>query len=166
LPPPPLLLLLLLLRRRRLLLRVDVSGTYFSTHEVRYCCDVALPALSLLELSARESASRMSNGSRLNQQPAGSGASTTDGKSSADTWTASTQDPQTAPKSGGAKQADQDGLKSTLPSLPKISLPKGGGAITGIGEKFDVNPATDTGSTTIPIKITPARNRIKPQLSL
>ena len=29
---------------------------------------------------------------------------------------------------------------------PSISLPKGGGAIRGMGEKFAANPATGTGS--------------------
>ena len=28
---------------------------------------------------------------------------------------------------------------------PKITLPKGGGAIQGMGEKFQVNPVTGTG---------------------
>jgi hypothetical protein len=36
-------------------------------------------------------------------------------------------------------------------SAPSISLPKGGGAIRGIGEKFAANPVTGTASLTIPI---------------
>ena len=39
-------------------------------------------------------------------------------------------------------------------SLPSLSLPKGGGAIRGIGEKFSINPATGTpfpGSQQYPI---------------
>lgn len=36
-------------------------------------------------------------------------------------------------------------------STPTISLPKGGGAIRGIGEKFAANPVTGTGSMTVPI---------------
>jgi hypothetical protein len=31
------------------------------------------------------------------------------------------------------------------PTAPSISLPKGGGAIRGIGEKFAANPVTGTG---------------------
>ena len=31
---------------------------------------------------------------------------------------------------------------------PKITLPKGGGAIRGIGEKFTTNPATRTAPST------------------
>lgn len=34
---------------------------------------------------------------------------------------------------------------------PAITLPKGGGAIRGIGENFAVNPVTGTGSLTVPI---------------
>ncbi len=32
---------------------------------------------------------------------------------------------------------------------PSLSLPKGGGAIRGIGEKFTTNPATGTGTLTV-----------------
>jgi hypothetical protein len=32
-----------------------------------------------------------------------------------------------------------------------LSLPKGGGAIRGIGETFSTNPATGTGSLSVPI---------------
>ena len=34
---------------------------------------------------------------------------------------------------------------------PAISLPKGGGAIRGMGEKFAANPVTGTGSMAVPI---------------
>ncbi|BFU96282.1 MAG: RHS repeat-associated core domain-containing protein [Nitrospira sp.] len=49
---------------------------------------------------------------------------------------------------------------------PAIALPKGGGAIRGIGEKFGVNPVTGTGSLTIPIFTSPGRAGFGPQLSL
>jgi hypothetical protein len=39
---------------------------------------------------------------------------------------------------------------------PQLSLPKGGGAIRGIGEKFTANPVTGTGSLTVPIATSPA----------
>jgi len=32
---------------------------------------------------------------------------------------------------------------------PSLNLPKGGGAIRGIGEKFAANPVTGTGSVTV-----------------
>src|SRR5436853_3656622 len=50
--------------------------------------------------------------------------------------------------------------------LPTISLPKGGGAIRGIGEKFAANPVTGTGSMTVPIATSPGRSGFGPQLSL
>ena len=51
-------------------------------------------------------------------------------------------------------------------SPPAISLPKGGGAIRGIDEKFSVNPATGTSSLTVPISTTPGRSDFYPKLSL
>ena len=50
--------------------------------------------------------------------------------------------------------------------IPEISLPKGGGAIKGIDEKFEVNPANGTASFSIPFPVTMARNDFEPQLSL
>ncbi len=51
-------------------------------------------------------------------------------------------------------------------SVPKIELPKGGGAISGIGEKFAANPVTGTGSMSVPIATSPGRAGFGPQLSL
>ena len=51
-------------------------------------------------------------------------------------------------------------------SPPTISLPKGGGAIRGIGEKFAANPVTGTGSMTVPIATSPGRSGFGPQLAL
>lgn len=53
-----------------------------------------------------------------------------------------------------------------LNSAPSISLPKGGGAIRGIGEKFAANPVTGTGSMTVPIAVTPGRSGFSPQLTI
>jgi RHS repeat-associated protein len=49
---------------------------------------------------------------------------------------------------------------------PTVTLPKGGGAIKGIGEKFAANPVTGTGSMTVPIATSPGRSGFGPQLSL
>jgi RHS repeat-associated protein len=49
---------------------------------------------------------------------------------------------------------------------PQILMPKGGGAIRGIGEKFAANPVTGTGSLTVPIYASPGRSGFGPQLSL
>lgn len=51
-------------------------------------------------------------------------------------------------------------------SAPVISLPKGGGAIRGIGEKFSVNPNTGIASLTVPLFTSPGREGFGPQLSL
>src|ERR1051325_3622854 len=49
---------------------------------------------------------------------------------------------------------------------PQVALPKGGGAIRGIGEKFAANPVTGTGSMTVPIPTSPGRSGFGPQLAL
>src|SRR5229473_7276822 len=51
-------------------------------------------------------------------------------------------------------------------SLPAISLPKGGGAIRGIGEKFAINPVTGTGALSVPIFSSPGRSGFGPELTL
>lgn len=51
-------------------------------------------------------------------------------------------------------------------TIGSISLPQGGGAISGLGEKFSPDLFTGTGNFTIPIKLPPGRNGFQPQLSL
>jgi hypothetical protein len=70
--------------------------------------------------------------------------------------------PETGSKPGGAEVTTQQ----TPFSPPTISLPRGGGAIRGIGEKFAANPVTGTGSMTVPIPTSPGRSGFGPQLSL
>ncbi len=53
-----------------------------------------------------------------------------------------------------------------LSSIPSVSLPKPGGAIRGIGEKFSANAVTGTGSMSVPIAVSPGRAGFGPQLSL
>lgn len=50
--------------------------------------------------------------------------------------------------------------------VPSISLPKGGGALKGIDEKFEVNASNGTATFTLPIPLTPGRNGFTPSLSL
>jgi hypothetical protein len=47
-----------------------------------------------------------------------------------------------------------------------ISLPKGGGALQGIGEKFSPDLHTGTGNFTVPIALPAGRNGFQPQLNL
>jgi hypothetical protein len=49
---------------------------------------------------------------------------------------------------------------------PSINLPRGGGAIRGIGEKFAANPVTGTGAMSVPIGTSPGRSGFGPQFSL
>jgi RHS repeat-associated protein len=51
-------------------------------------------------------------------------------------------------------------------STQTISLPKGGGALSGIGEKFTPDLFTGTGNFSVPIALPPGRNGFQPQLSL
>lgn len=56
--------------------------------------------------------------------------------------------------------------KDLLQSVPKVEIPKGGGAVRSIGEKFQANPATGTVSFTVPIALSPGRNGVAPALAL
>ena len=69
------------------------------------------------------------------------------------------------PTIGGQQSAGDQSDKNSA-SLPSVSLPKGGGAIRGIGEKFAANPVTGTGSITVPIAVSPGRSGFGPQLAL
>ncbi|MBS0423447.1 MAG: toxin [Proteobacteria bacterium] len=62
---------------------------------------------------------------------------------------------------------DRGSNSETSPfSVPSINLPKGGGAIRGVDEKFTTNPVTGSGSLSIPFPISPGRSGFGPQLSL
>lgn len=65
---------------------------------------------------------------------------------------------------GAAPEGAAPGTAASL--LPAISLPKGGGAIRGMGEKFAANPVTGTGSMTVPIPTSPGRSGFGPELTL
>ncbi|KAF3915172.1 hypothetical protein ABW20_dc0105172 [Dactylellina cionopaga] len=72
------------------------------------------------------------------------------------------QDPSRPAPADGEGQSTQ-GKPSTLPSA---NLPKGGGAIHGIGEKFQTNPATGTATMSVPIATSASRDGFNPSLSL
>src|SRR4051794_17826723 len=71
--------------------------------------------------------------------------------------------PMGDPSTAGLR-ARGDGASRQAP--PSISLPKGGGAIRGIGEKFATNPVTGTGSLTVPIVTSAGRGELGPHLEL
>ncbi len=47
-----------------------------------------------------------------------------------------------------------------------INLPKGGGAIRGVDEKFQANPVTGSGSFSLPLPLTPGRSNFQPEMNL
>src|SRR3984885_13824624 len=69
-------------------------------------------------------------------------------------------------RSDAASDTSGSSSTSSAPTPPHVSLPKGGGAIRGIGEKFAANPVTGTGSLTVPIATSPGRSGFGLQLSL
>lgn len=62
-------------------------------------------------------------------------------------------------------KTDGGKTKSNAIEVPSISLPKGGGAIKGIDEKFSVNAVNGTSSFSVPLPFSPARG-VSPSLSL
>ena len=62
-------------------------------------------------------------------------------------------------------KTDGGKTKSNTIEVPSISLPKGGGAIKGIDEKFSVNVVNGTSSYSIPLPFSPARGA-SPSISL
>ena len=78
------------------------------------------------------------------------------------------QNPSSSEGAGSNAQSVETGagVSSADSSVPAISLPKGGGAIRGIGEKFAANPVTGTAALTVPLATSPGRSGFGPQLSL
>src|SRR6266540_4418489 len=60
--------------------------------------------------------------------------------------------------------SERDGQRAS--AKPSITLPRGGGAIRGIGEKFAANPVTGTAAFSIPLVTSAGRSGLGPQLSL
>ena len=73
----------------------------------------------------------------------------------------------TKPTQAAPSSADKKGASTPKgPGPLAISLPKGGGAVRGIGEKFAANPVNGTGSLTVPVTLSPGRSGFGPALSL
>ncbi|NJP10190.1 MAG: hypothetical protein HC866_12505 [Leptolyngbyaceae cyanobacterium RU_5_1] len=71
-----------------------------------------------------------------------------------------------SPRTQEGDKQESEADKSYFAAPPAVSLPKGGGAIKGMGEKFAANPVTGTGSMSVPIATSPGRGGFGPQLSL
>ncbi len=61
-----------------------------------------------------------------------------------------------------AISSDNGAIKDVL----SLNLPKGGGAISGIGEKITSNPVTGSASLTIPVPVSTGRGGFTPELQL
>lgn len=83
-----------------------------------------------------------------------------DGKRSTDEVPARTDGQRQLPQRNDRLYGSDD-LK-----LPKIELPKGGGALKPIDEKFQVNAANGTASLSIPLPISRTRGDFRPALAL
>jgi RHS repeat-associated protein len=76
-------------------------------------------------------------------------------------------------KSERVGTADRDGSALAVSSaspvtgpLPALGVPKGGGAIRGVGERFSVNPANGAGSTEVALPMPPGRAGFEMALKL
>ncbi len=74
--------------------------------------------------------------------------------------------PAAARQSGGSTPRGESAGRAQESTTPSLALPKGGGAIRGIGEKFNFNAVTGTGSWSVPIFTSPCRGDAAPQLAL
>ena len=65
-----------------------------------------------------------------------------------------------------APESTQPQESSFRVEAPQLTLPKGGGALRAIAEKFGLNPVTGTGSLAVPIGTSAGRSSFGPQLSI
>lgn len=73
---------------------------------------------------------------------------------------------ETAATASGTQKTDGNASKSNAIKVPQIELPKGGGAIRNIDEKFSVNPSNGSSSFSIPLPFSPGRNGFTPSLAV
>jgi RHS repeat-associated protein len=82
------------------------------------------------------------------------------------------QDNEPSLAAGPGAQPDAGAASRTAPDVradsraPAVTLPKGGGAVRGIGEKFAVNAANGTATLAVPLPFSPGRDGWTPQLTL
>ncbi len=70
------------------------------------------------------------------------------------------------PSGFSAARSEEQASGSIAIDIPQISLPKGGGALKGIDEKFQVNAANGTASFSLPLPFSPGRNGFMPAIAL
>ena len=69
------------------------------------------------------------------------------------------------PENTATERKGDDGGTSPF-TMPQLGLPKGGGAIRGIGETFQAGSTTGTGSLSVPIATSPGRSGFGPSLAI
>ncbi|CAM1504846.1 Fc.00g024370.m01.CDS01 [Cosmosporella sp. VM-42] len=69
-------------------------------------------------------------------------------------------------KNAASAKKDHSAFAEPFPRQPSLSLPKGGGALRPIDDKFQTNAANGSGTMTIPIGATPARSGSAPALTV
>lgn len=71
-----------------------------------------------------------------------------------------------APSGAATSSQDPNQPQQAADLLPSVSLPRGGGAIRGLGETFSVNAANGTASLSLPLPLSPGRSGFTPSLAL
>ena len=74
--------------------------------------------------------------------------------------------PMSKQSSGESSENGNQPSDNFILSIPQITLPKGGGAIKSIDEKFQVNAANGTAGFSIPFLFSPSRNSFMPSMAL
>ncbi len=68
--------------------------------------------------------------------------------------------------SGTSELMPEASTESNAIQIPQISLPKGGGALKGIDEKFEVNAGSGDVRLSLPLPLSEGRNKFSPNLEL
>ncbi len=79
---------------------------------------------------------------------------------------AASQNEPSSPTSGAAKEGKKSPFLDRAQMSPAIELPKGGGSVRGMGEKFTPSSFTGAGAFAVPIALSPGRQGFGPALSL
>ena len=79
-------------------------------------------------------------------------------------WAGGTRRMQVPPPHATPTKGEQSPAAGQL-RVPTIALPRGGGAMRGIGETFATYPVTSTGSMSVPNAASPGRSGFGPQPS-
>lgn len=72
----------------------------------------------------------------------------------------------TVSSTGSAGSTGHDAAPLIIDRLPRVSLPKGGGAIRGLGKKFSVQQVTGSGRLSVPLSLSLGPSGFTPALQL